>query len=490
MSDERALWVPWPGPQTAFCGSVEFEVLFGGAKGPGKSDAILFGSTAQVQYPKYKALILRATFPELQELIDRSHAVFPHMENPPKWNASLKRWIWPSGAQTVFGYCSKLEDVERYHGQEYPYIGFDELGNLPEERVWERLMAECRCPDPRVIRMMRASANPGGPGHPWLKRRFVDKCGKSGKDIYHYHLRLPGGQMVTLTRRYIPARVTDNPVYAHDPLYMAQLQSLPDVLRRQLLEGDWDAGTGVALDELDRQRHLVPPFEVPQHWLQFGAFDWGFTHPFVFGWFAVADDQTVYLVDSLRGRRLYDEEIFDRIANRLDVSRMAYTVAGHDCWSDYKALRRDGTPNTAERFTELGLPLAKANTNRPVGLQNLRHFLAWRTPDGGEKPPRFYIMDTPDNRATFDTLESMVVDPDNMEDALKINADPLTGEGGDDAYDMVRYALASRPPPGDAPPDTRILRAFDKDVLEHEMEKRRHQSGEATIPQLLFDGWA
>jgi hypothetical protein len=484
----EALWAPWPGPQTVFCGSSEFEVLFGGAKGPGKSDAILFGSTAQVDKPKYKALILRASFPELQELIDRSHAVFPHMEDPPRWNASLKRWVWRSGAQTVFGYCQTLEDVERYHGQEYPYIGYDELGNLREERVWERLMAECRCPDPTVVRMMRASANPGGPGHPWLKRRFVDRCGKQGERVYRYALPLPGGRVVWLTRRYIPARVTDNPVYANDPQYMGQLMSLPEVLRRQLLEGDWDAGTGVALDELDR-RHVVPAFAVPGHWLQFGAFDWGYTHPFVFGHFAVSDDGTVYLVQTIRGRRLYDEEIFDRIAHAVDIGRLAYTVAGHDCWSDYKAMRRDGTPNTAERFTDLGLPLAKANINRPVGLNNLRHFLAWRTPEGGEKAPRFFLMDTPENQQTFTSLESMVTDPDNPEDALKTDADPLTGDGGDDAYDMVRYALASRPPPADAPPDDRIVRAFDRDILEAEAERRRHQSPALRTNARLWGGW-
>lgn len=479
MAETRKVWEPLSLPQREFCASGETEVLYGGAKGCAKSDAILMAALGQVHLDRYKALILRQTFPEVQELIDRSHRLFPQMQGGPTWNGGLKRWSFSGGGILQFGYCSKRDEVQRYHGQEWAYIGFDEVGDVQDERVWTLLMAENRCPNPKVVRMMRGTANPGKPGHPWIKRRFIDKCGKQGEKIYSYTYDMPGGLSATITRRFIPARVTDNPIYANDAAYMANLYSLPEILRRQLLYGDWDAGFGMALDELKRDIHIIPRFGIPGNWTQFGAFDWGYQHPWVFGHYAVNEDGVIFKVNTYTGRLQSDNEIAETIKDRLDVSKLRYIVAGLDCWSTHKARRDDTTPSTADRFAEHDIYLSRANVARAAGLRNFREQVAWKgqLPGGEDGEPNFYMQDTPGNEKCFDTLESMIVNPDDPEDALKINADPVTGEGGDDAYDEVRYALASRPERAKSLWKEQEVRAFDKSVLIYEMEKgRRHNS--------------
>jgi hypothetical protein len=208
------------------------------------------------------------------------------------------------------------------------------------------------------------------------------------------------------------------------------------------------------LQELSREKHLVPPLgTVPAQWTVFGAVDWGYAHPFSYGLFAVTETGGVYLLDSVAGRHLQPPDIALRILDRVELfgltrARIRYTTAGHDCWADHKA-RSEHIPTIAEEFSRLGLPLRKANISRIAGVQNIRRYLRWTERDTltsaeREIPPRFKICDTPANRRVFDCLETRVSDPDDPEDILKTDADDR-GEGGDDAYDMVRYGLASRP---------------------------------------------
>jgi hypothetical protein len=108
--------------------------------------------------------------------------------------------------------------------------------------------AELRSPDPKIIRMWRGTANPGKAGHAWVKRRFITRAARRERRILVRKVKLPNGMEARLTRRFIPGTVLDNPIYANDPLYMAQLATLPEVLRNQLLYGDWNAGYGAALE--------------------------------------------------------------------------------------------------------------------------------------------------------------------------------------------------------------------------------------------------
>jgi hypothetical protein len=473
LEDYEVLWAPHKGPQTRFCAASEFEVFYGGAKGGGKSDAIIAISGLQIDKPRYRALVLRETFGEVEELILRSQQLYRRHPQQPHWSGEHRRWRFPSGAFIQFGYCARLDDVERYQGREWAAVLFDELANIPEERIWVDLLKEIRCPDPTVIRMARGTGNPGFAGHAWTKKRFVNPCGKNGERVYVFENKTLDGEVFRLTRRYIPARISDNPIYANDPAYLAVLNSLPELRRRQLLDGDWDVGAGMALGELDHTVHTCDPFEPPEHWYRFGGFDWGFAHPWVAVELATDEDGRLWVVDTVKGHRQLPDEIAERISRKLS-HKMRYMAAGHDCWHTHKA-RGESTPSVAEKLIGAGIPLSRANQDRVHGLNNLRDYIGYRGrgPNGEDWEPGIRFMRTDGNMWLLDQLQSMVTDPDDTEVVLKVDADPDTGEGGDDGYDALRYAVASRAPRSASVSLLKKVRAWDPDVLIREANESR-----------------
>src|SRR3990167_6477056 len=235
------LWEPHPGPQTDFLRRNEDIVLFGGSKGPGKTDGLLADALGQVETPGYKALLIRRTFPQLQEIIDRAHVLLPRMGF--KWNGDIRRYTAPNGSLIEFGSCDSEIDKERYQGKEYHWIGFDQLEQFTESQ-FNFVSAQNRTTNPNIRCFIRASANPGGIGHWWIKRRFVD--GKNPNETYTTEFKHPlePGKTITRTFCYVPAKVYDNPsLLKANPGYLANLMSLPENERRAYLEGDWNAFT-------------------------------------------------------------------------------------------------------------------------------------------------------------------------------------------------------------------------------------------------------
>lgn len=470
----HVMWAPHRGAQAVFAAAKEFEVLYGGAKGGGKSDALVALALEQVQYPAYHGLVLRAKYSELDELILRSHKLYPQHPMKPRWVAEFKRWQFPNpenrtgagGAFVQFGYCERQADVEQYQGREWGGIFYDELGNQPDENVWIDLLKEIRCPDPRVERKARASANPGYGGHAWIKRRFINLCGSKGERIFRFKLDMEGFEDFELTRRFVPAKITDNPVYANDPQYLANLSMLPEVRRKQLLEGDWDIGLGLALGELHEDVHFCPAFHPPHHWFRFGSMDWGFQHKWVAIEYAVNEDGRIFVVDTVKGWMQLPDAIGQKIQRRLNPAVMQYMAAGHDCWSK-KRSHGGNLPTIAEKLQEYGIPLTRANQDPIHGLNNVRDYVCYigRGENGEDIEPGVMFMDTPGNRWLFEQLVSMVVDEDDPEVVLKVDCNPDTGEGGDDGYDSFRYGMASRPGRGISQPFSERMSAFDPRVL-------------------------
>lgn len=210
------------------------------------------------------------------------------------------------------------------------------------------------------------------------------------------------------------------------------------------------AGVGVALAQVCAERHLVPRFPVPAHWTQFGAFDWGFNHPYSFGWYAADEDGNVVKIDTIWGIGEQPGPLAAKIEAAVPIKRLRYIVGGLDLKNDVKS-RGEYGPTLWERFVARGWKLIEANVSRIAGLNNLRLYVEWQATDyTPEKVPQFTMMDTPGNRWTLRVLEQMQVNPDNLEDALKVDALAGTGAdgfpvGGDDPYDETRYALMSRP---------------------------------------------
>jgi hypothetical protein len=450
-ADVRVLWAPFPGMQTEFVNAGEFEVFGGGAKGPGKSDCLIAMAARQTDRPTYAGYLIRETGPQLDELKVRTHRLYPQLAGKPHWNGDGHgRWTWPSGARVIFESIATADDVEKIQGKEPSFIGHDEVANCADERVVDLEQAELRSPDPKIIRMWRGTGNPGKKGHAWVKRRFIIPCSERGNRILVRKVRLPNGMEARLTRRFIPGTVLDNPIYALDPLYMAQLATLPEVLRNQLLYGDWNAGYGAALNELEPAVHLVRRFAVPDSWTRFGSFDYGFAHNWVWISFVVNEDGDVFVEDTVRGRRHLPHQIAERVKSRVPVYHPQYLFTHTDSYSfQSKKELNENTPTIAEILSaDHQLVLSPGNTDRKAGLQNLRYYLAWRGihEDGSDGLPALRFMDTPGNRWLFTQLEAMVVDEDDMEDVLKVDSNAETGEGGDDGYDALRVGMASRPP--------------------------------------------
>lgn len=445
---EEPLFQPYEGFQVRALAASADELLLGGAKGPGKTHLLLARVLRWAHRQHMAIAFVRESFRELQRPMDEAHRFYPRLpiERRPVWNGDTKRYTFPSGAFVQFGYARTVADCTWTQGGNWSHIHYDEVGNQPDERVVDTLISELRCKDPTIRRQFVGSANPGFAGHPWIKRRFIVPCGKMGENIGWNRIQMPDGSRQWRSRQFVPGRVTDNPILANDPSYIATLASLPDRMRRCLLDGDWDAATGMALDEIDPAVHLVPRFEAPDHWPYVAAFDWGFAHWAVFGWGRVSDDGRIYIFDTIRRRLLRDWDLAGTFLELVPEGALRNVHAGHDCWNEVKA-RGENAPQTAEYFLKQGIHLVQANIARVSGYNNLLQYFAWRETEFlPARQPMIQFLDTPGNRWMLEEhLPTMVMDPDDPRDVLKVDADGETGTGGDDGYDMVRYLCASRP---------------------------------------------
>lgn len=234
--DNEVLYKPHEGPQMEFHKRTEDVVLFGGSKGGGKSEGLLFDATAQIGRSGYKAIIFRRTYKRLTDLVDRAKLAFPKLGA--KWEGEEKRFRFPSGATIAFSHCEHEDDKYNHQGQEYAFIGFDQLEEFTESQ-FNFLCLQNRTSDPEVKCYVRATANPGGVGHFWVKRRFIDRARPREvvTDIYP----IPNRSPIKRTSVFIPSTIYDNPtLLKSSPQYLATLQSGTEEEKRAYLEGDWE----------------------------------------------------------------------------------------------------------------------------------------------------------------------------------------------------------------------------------------------------------
>ena len=277
-------FMPNEGPQTDFWAAPEKDVLYGGAAGGGKSFAMLIDPLRSCHFKEHRALILRKSMPELRELIDKSRELYPKAFPGCKFREVEKLWNFPSGAKIEFGFLERDADVYRYQGQAYSWIGFDEITHLPTEFGWNYLASRLRTTNPKIQTYLRCTANPGGVGAQWVKKRYVNPI--EPNETFKGH--------DGLTRKFIPARLQDNPYLAEDGDYEKMLLSLPPVQRKQLLEGNWDIAEGAAFPEFDMEAHIIAPFELPSWWERVKGVDYGYASESCCLWAAIdPDDRTI-----------------------------------------------------------------------------------------------------------------------------------------------------------------------------------------------------
>ncbi len=417
--NNNVIFKPNNGPQTDFLAAPEKDVLYGGAAGGGKSYAMLIDPLRFAHRSAHRALILRRSMPELRELIDKSRELYPKAFPGCKYKEVEKLWNFPSGAKVEFGFLERDADVYRYQGQAYSWIGFDEITHLPTEFGWNYLASRLRTTDPEIIPYMRCTANPGGVGATWVKKRYIDPYPPNESFIGEDNL----------TRKFIPARLDDNPYLAKDGRYEEMLKALPATQRRQLLEGNWDVNEGAAFTEFEIDIHVVTPFEIPISWERVKGIDYGYASESSCIWGAVdPSDGTLIIYRELYQKGLTGVDLGERIT-QMELGD-PYSVQGV---LDTAAWARTGTtgPTVGESLVRAGHKLRRADKNRIQGKIQIHEYL--KVQQSGR--PRLQILNTCPN--LIRELQSIPLDRSNPED--------VDTHAPDHAYDALRYLIMSRP---------------------------------------------
>lgn len=355
--------------QKRFIDANEAEVLFGGAAGGGKSygqmvDTLLFA----LRYPGSKQLVLRRTFAELDKsLIRLSLSIFPNKLYT--FNSSSHTGRFKNGSCVDFGYCATENDVYQYQSAEYDVIRFDELTHFTEAQ-YVYLISRVRGAN-SFPKQIKSSTNPGGIGHAWVKRRFVDAC-EPGK-------RFMGED--GMQRIFIPSLLSDNKFLCEgDPKYKERLEALPEREKKALLYGDWNIFEGQYFTEFKRNVHVTEPFEIPRSYRKFRTIDYGLDRLACL-WIAVAPTGEFFVYREYCESNLAISAAANAIIERTPENEEIYaTLAPPDLWS-----RSQETGKTkASLFSEYGINLTKTSNEREAGWLALKELLTTRD----KKAPR------------------------------------------------------------------------------------------------------
>ena len=429
IDKQNVVFKPNTGPQTDFLAASEREVFYGGARGGGKSYAMLVDPLRYCDRQHHRALLLRRTMPELRDLITHSQRLYNRAFPGAKWREQEKEWRFPSGAKIEFGYAENMTDALRYQGQSYTWIGIDELPQYPSPDIYNFLRSSLRSVDPNIPVYMRATGNPGNIGSQWVREMFVDPI--TPNTAFNIEIQTPSGTKY-ITRRFIPAKLQDNPYLMQTDDYYAMLSSLPEVQRKQFLEGDWDAFEDSSFPEFNKSIHVVDPFEVPKGWQKFRSADWGYSSPACVLWFAIDYDNNLWIYRELYTQKI-TADVFARKVLELERNEyVRYGVLDASTW----ARRGDIGPSIAETMIQAGCkwrPSDRTPRSRLSGKLEIHKRL--KLNDNQKKEPGLRIFST--CRNLIRTLPLLPLDDNNPED-IDTNAE-------DHAYDALRYGCMSRP---------------------------------------------
>jgi hypothetical protein len=471
------VWAAQPGPQTWLIQCPVFETLFGGARGGGKSDGVLgeWVSHADMYGANAIGLCVRRERTQLTELIERSKVIYAPLGAT--FHETDKMWRFPNGARLRFAYLENDTDAESYQGHSYTRVYVEELGTFANPAPIFKLMATLRSGAGVPCRFI-ATANPGGPGHLWIKQRYIDPAPLGMKIIPTEFINPFTKEKITKDRIFIPSKVTDNK-YTNTPEYIGNLYlSGNEELVKAWLTGDWNVMLGAYFTEWETQKHVIKAFNPPNHWTRFMSMDWGTSKPFSIGWWCIVPDRIdanleiypeqwrlfnknpVMLPKGaiIRYREYYGcqrhidgtgqniglkmtpEEVAKKIMelekdepkDRNGRPRIAYRVC------DPAIIKSSVGPSEAERMGNKPYHLyfqkadnTRANRNGAMGGWSMvRQYLK-----GTDSVPNMFFMDNCID--AIRTLPAMQHSPTNIED--------VDTSGEDHAPDEIRYACMSRP---------------------------------------------
>jgi hypothetical protein len=391
-----------------------------------------------------KGIFFRRELPQLEAAIERTKEIY--LPIGWDWGEQKKTFTAPNGATLKFRPLERDSDAEKYQGHNYTDLYFEELTNYPDPKPVNKLRATLRS-GAGVPCQFHGTGNPGGPGHHWVKARYIDPAPHGNVVL----LETVDGELTE--RVFIPAKVADNPMLLdNDPGYITRLkQSGSAELVRAWLEGDWNAVEGAFFDCWS-QELVIDPFEIPEHWLRFRSFDWGFASPFSAGWWAVVTDDYIHKGKRLpRGALVRYREWYGasspNVGLRLTVEKIAQGIKERESESiaystaDPSMFSEDGGPSLAERMALpkegkfSGMYWSKADNKRVPRHGAVGGWDQMRDRMVGDERPMIYCFSTCAD--SIRTIPSLPHDPSKAED-LDTNAE-------DHAADEWRYACMSRP---------------------------------------------
>ena len=359
-----------PNPrQVEFFTARERFIAYGGARGGGKSWAIRQKARLlALYYPGIRILILRRSFPELRE-----NHILPmqsDLHGLATWREGDKTFVFPNSSRIRFGYCANESDVEQYQGSEFDVIFMDEATHFTQYQF--SALGACLRGVNDFPKRMYLTCNPGGVGHMWVKRLFVDRNFKPGEDPNDY--------------RFIPAKASDNKVLLqHDPGYLKMLDNLPDTLRQAWRDGRWDVFAGQFFPEFRADFHVVGSRALPSHWPRYRVFDYGLDMLACL-WCAVDPTGRIWVYRELCQSGLIVSEAAAAIREHtLPGELIRYTVAPPDMWGTQKDTGR----TMGELFIQNGVPLVTASNRRVQGWMAVKEFLKLR----GDGSPGLMVFD-------------------------------------------------------------------------------------------------
>ena len=437
----NVIFKPNKGPQTDFLAAGEREVLYGGSAGGGKSYAMLADPLRYMGHPSFSGLLLRHTTEELRELIFKSQELYPKIWKGIKWSERKMQWVAPSGARLWLSYLDRDDDVLRYQGLAFSSIGFDELTQWATPFSWNYMRSRLRSTSADLPVYMRATTNPGGRGHGWVKKMFIDPAVPNkafeATDIETGQvLRYPEGHSkagkALFKRKFIPARLMDNPYLAEQGDYEAMLLSLPEQQRRQLLEGDWDIKEGAAFTEFNRDIHVVDPYDIPNNWVKFRACDYGYGSKSAVVWIAVSPSEQLVVYRELYVSKVLATDLADMVLEaEAGDGNIRYGVLDSSLWHK----RGDTGPSLAEQMIVRGCrwrPSDRSKGSRVAGKNEIHRRLQV---DEFTEEPRLVFFNNCTNIVA--QLPSIPLDKKNPED--------IDTHAEDHLYDALRYGIMSRP---------------------------------------------
>ena len=438
----EVVFAPNPGPQTEFLAASEQEVLYGGAAGGGKSFGLLADPMRYFHNPNFNGLILRRTNDELRELIWKSQELYPKAFPGAKWAEKKSQWTLPSGAKLWLTYLEREDDVRRYQGLAFSYIAFDELTQHPTPFAWDYMRSRLRTTDPDLPIFMRATTNPGGAGHGWVKRMFIDPAPanqafvatdlSSGEPLEYPEGHEKAGQPL-FSRRFIPASLTDNPYLMEGGQYEANLLSLPENQRRQLLEGDWAVADGAAFPEFRQSVHVVEPFDIPDNWVRFRSADYGYSSWSAIHWYAIDPAfETLIVYRELYLSKHTGKDLARAVLDAEMGDSIKFGILDSSCWHN----RGQIGPSIAEEMITMGCrwrPSDRTAGARVAGKNQLHERLKVDEETGH---PGIVF---------FNTCRQIIADLPVIPSCPKGSDDIDQRYASDHTYDSLRYGLMSRP---------------------------------------------